>query len=167
MTRKRPGTPRRGFGNLVSALGLIKAEFPSTSIVLFGENLSSQSIGFDYEGVGIVSSPDKMAELYSMATVFIDASDFQGFGRTALEAMACNTACILTNVGGLSEYARHEENCLLVPPGDPQSICNAFRSLVSDTSLSNRIRAQGMEVAKHFSHKIEARKTLDYLESIT
>ena len=43
----RPGTPRRGFGNLVSALKLIKAEFPSTSIVLFGENLSSESIGFE------------------------------------------------------------------------------------------------------------------------
>ena len=163
----RPGTPRRGFGNLVSALHLIKSEFPSTSIMLFGENLSSESIGFEYEGVGVVSSPDKMAELYSMATVFIDASDFQGFGRTALEAMACNTACILTNVGGLSEYARHQENCLLVPPGDPQAICSAFRSLVNDTSLRSRIRSQGMEVAKHFSHKIEARKTLDYLELIT
>lgn len=163
----RPRTPRRGFGTLISALDLIKTEFPSVSIVLFGDNLASHDIGFEYEGVGVVSSPDKMAELYSTATVFIDASDFQGFGRTALEAMACDTACILTNVGGLSEYARHEENCLLVPPGEPQAICDAFRLLIDDRSLCDRIRMRGMEVAQDFSHKVEAKKTLAYLESIT
>lgn len=163
----RPGTPRRGFNNLVRALSLIKSEFPATSIVLFGEDLSSRTIPFEYKGAGVVSSPDEMAELYSLATIFIDASDFQGFGRTALEAMACDTACILTNVGGLSEYARHDENCLLVPPDDSQAICSAFRSLENDTGLADRIRVNGLEVAKHFSHKIEARKTLEYFESIT
>ena len=81
--------------------------------------------------------------------------------------MACDTACILTNVGGLSEYARHDENCLLVPPGDPQAIFRAFCSLENNASLMDRIRKNGLDVSKRFSHKIEARKTLDYFESIT
>lgn len=163
----RPGTPRRGFHNLVEALKLIKSEYPATEIILFGEDLSDHVIPFDYEGVGVISSPDSMAKLYSRSSVFIDASDFQGFGRTALEAMACNVACILTDQGGVSEYAENYENCILVSPGQPQSIFEAFGNIVSDKSLCEKIMVNGLETAKKFCHKREATETATFFKSLT
>ncbi len=162
----RPGTPRRGFSNLVDALTLIKTEYPSTRIILFGEDISDQDIPFEYEGVGVISSSDKMAELYSRATIFIDASDFQGFGRTAIEAMACNVACILTDVGGVSEYAESYENCILVPPKNPHAICQAFGKIDSDIDLYKRILKNGIATAKRFCHKREAMETAAFFKTL-
>ena len=163
----RPGTPRRGFNILIEALRLIKLKYPFVRIVLFGEDLSRQNIPFQYEGFGVISSPDRMAEVYSMSSFFIDASDFQGFGRSGIEAMACKTACILTDVGGVSEYAVHGENCILVPPGDPDSIYKAFEALYNDGDLVQEILKKGLKTAERFSPKYEARETLAYLESLT
>jgi glycosyltransferase involved in cell wall biosynthesis len=162
----RPGTPRRGFSNLIEALGLIKAEYPDTEVILFGQDISDQDIPFDYEGVGVVSSPESMAELYSRATIFIDASDFQGFGRTALEAMACNVACILTEVGGVTEYAVSNENCILVPPCDPRSIFQAFARIVGDTDFYQSMVSSGLGTAQRFGHKREAKETADFFQSL-
>lgn len=163
----RPGTPRRGFLNLIEALTLIKAEYPATEIILFGEDISGHVIPFDYEGVGVISSPDGMAELYSRSSVFIDASDFQGFGRTALEAMACNVACILTDQGGVSEYADNYENCILVSPGDPHAIYEAFGNIIGDVNLREKIMENGLETAKKFCHKREASETATFFKSLT
>jgi O-antigen biosynthesis protein len=106
----RPKTPRRGFGTLIDGLAQIKRDYPTVQIRLFGEDLSRYAIPFAYEGLGIVVRRNDLAKLYSDADIFIDASDFQGFGRPALEAMACQTACVLTSFGGVGEYARDGVN---------------------------------------------------------
>lgn len=162
----RPRTPRRGFGVLIEALSIVKNRHKEVDIILFGDDLSKQNIPFDYIDKGVVSKQSQLAVLYSCSDIFIDASDFQGFGRTALEAMACNTACILTDVGGVNEYARNECNCLLVPPKQPESIVGAVSRLLEDTELMNQIIHGGSETAIDFCHKKEARKTLDYFLSL-
>ncbi len=162
----RPGTPRRGFPTLVKSLSLIKNDFPSTNIILFGEDLAQYEFPFEFLNIGVVSDQNQMATLYSQADIFIDSSDFQGFGRAALEAMACKTACILTEVGGVTEYAKNRVNCLLVPPKNPESIYQAFLDLNSDINFRSRIISGAMSTSRNFCHKQEARNTLKYFQSI-
>jgi glycosyltransferase involved in cell wall biosynthesis len=162
----RPRTARRGFITLNKALELIKISYPNTEIILFGDDLSNYEINYEFENVGIVTSASDMASLHSRADIFIDSSDFQGFGRTALEAMACDCCCILTEVGGVTEYAKNNVNCLLVPPKDPKSIFEAFQSIHQSELLSERIRREAIVTANEFSHKREAINTLSYFEKI-
>ena len=162
----RPGTPRRGFRTLIDALSIIKNKHKKTEIILFGEDLSDQTIPFDFVGKGVISNQNKLAELYSCADIFIDSSDFQGFGRTALEAMACKTACVLTNVGGVTEYAKDQYNCLLVPPKQPEKIAKAVSNLLNDNKLKLKIIDGAYETVKDFSHKEEAKKTLSYFRTL-
>lgn len=162
----RPRTPRRGFTTLNRALELIKVSHPNTEIILFGDDLSNYKINYEFENIGIVTSASEMASLHSRADIFIDSSDFQGFGRTALEAMACDCCCILTEVGGVTEYAKNNVNCLLVPPNDPKSIFSAFQSILQSEPLSERIRRGAITTANDFSHKREAINTLSYFETI-
>jgi glycosyltransferase involved in cell wall biosynthesis len=115
----RPRTPRRGYKYVISALHQVKRERPDAEIILFGDHLQKKSIPFNFTDAGVLSDQNRLAELYSKADVFIDGSDYQGFGRTALEAMACGAACVVTNVGGVTEYAVDGYNCLTVPPREP------------------------------------------------
>ncbi|MFU8833432.1 MAG: glycosyltransferase, partial [Wenzhouxiangella sp.] len=118
MAMARPGTAYRGFPVLVEALSIIRQKYPESEIILFGSrDLADQDIPFAFRDMGVVQDMDRMAEMYSRADVFIDTSDFQGFGRCGLEAMACGAACVLSNAGGVNEYAADGENALLVTPG--------------------------------------------------
>ena len=162
----RPRTPRRGFDTLISALTIVKNQRMDVEVILFGDDLSKHKIPFKYINRGVISDQEELAELYSTADIFIDASDFQGFGRTAIEAMACGSACILTNVGGVNEYAENECNCLLIPPKKPQILAHAIFRLIDDKELRKKIVNAAFETANKFSHKREARNTLAYFKGL-
>ena len=162
----RPRTPRRGFSTLIKALEKVKKLKPDTKIIFFGDNLKSYSIPFDFIDYGVISDQDQLAMLYSKANIFIDSSDFQGFGRTALEAMACGTACILTDTGGVLEYAKNMHNCVLVPPKEPDRIADGILKVLNNHELRSRITANGLITVRDFCHKREARQTFDYIKRL-
>lgn len=161
----RPGTPRRGFPELLRVLGRLKADCPAVEIILFG-TFDEKDVHFAHTNFGFQSNPDAMAKLYSSADIYVDLSHFQGFGRPALESMACGTVPLCTNLGGLGEYARDRENCLLVPPQDEAQAYAALRVLVSDSELRKRLSAKGPESAAPFCHRREACETHAYFERL-
>ncbi len=163
----RPRTPRRGFSHLVEILERLHRKRPDVQIVLFGDRfLASYRLRFPYRDEGVVINQDHLAGLYSEADIFLDTSDFQGFGRCGLEAMACGTACVLTAVGGVGEYAKDGENCLLVPPGERGSFLHAVLRLLDDGGLRTKLASAGLKTAQAFCHKREARETLTFFTEI-
>jgi glycosyltransferase involved in cell wall biosynthesis len=67
-----------------------------------------------------------IADFYSFVDVFVFPSYVEGFGLPPLEAMACGAAIVLTDSGGVREYARDGHNCLLVPAGDVTALADAI-----------------------------------------
>ena len=163
----RPQTRWRGFTPTMESLANVKRQMPNAEIVLFGDRfLRQQSIPFDFRDEGIVANQTRMAELYSEASVFLDGSDFQGFGRCGLEAMACGAACVLTGDGGVNEYAVHDQNALIVPPKRPDLFSEAILTLLGDELLRKRLIEGGLQTAKSFCHKREARETHQFMTSL-
>jgi len=155
-----------GFETTLAALAHVKAIQPEVDIVLFGDRfLNQRLIEFPFLNEGIVTAPNRLAEIYSQATVFLDCSDFQGFGRGGLEAMACATATVLTNVGGVNEYAQHEVNTLLIPPKHPIKAAEAILKLLTQPDLRARLIKAGLTTARKFCHRREARETLILFKS--
>ena len=162
----RPRTPWRGFKSLIAALEKVKDVRPDINICLFGDYLDKYKIPFEYIDRGVISEQDELAQLYSNSDIFVDASEFQGFGRTALEAMACGTSCVVTNVGGVSEYARNGYNCISVPPNDAECLANAILRLAKDHNMREELRKGGLNTVTKFCHKREAKETLQYFKSL-
>lgn len=163
----RPGTAYRGFEMLVETLVQVRARVPRVRIVLFGSrDLLHQELPFEFEDAGVVHDMDRMARLYSSADVFVDTSDFQGFGRCGLEAMACGTACVLSSAGGVREYASDGHNSLLIDPDRPEAFADAIGRLLEDAALRARLVDAGRETAQAFDHKREARETRKYFNAL-
>jgi glycosyltransferase involved in cell wall biosynthesis len=99
--------------------------------------------------------------------VHFDGSDFQAFGLPALEAMACGAVSVLTDAGGVREYARDGENCLLVPPRDVDAAAGAILRLLSDEPLVTRLRDAGFVTSRELSLKRQARDTLAMLDALS
>ncbi|PYK15499.1 MAG: hypothetical protein DME55_13635 [Verrucomicrobia bacterium] len=128
--RSKPGTPfvvcamvrpvseYRSPGLTFEILRRIKREFGQrVEIRMFGLEpndpfLRRQPVDFEYKVLGILDRQG-VAKLMQESSLFIDASTYQAFGRTGLEAMACRCATILPSEGGISEYAVDGVNTLL------------------------------------------------------
>ena len=160
------GKRRRGFKETLAVFTRIHKARPDVELVLFGapRDRLPRFLGFPCTVVGPIEEQQKVAELISSCDVLVDASYWQGFGRPGLEAMACGTACVLTNVGGLHEYVRHEENCLLVPPQNVEAMTQAVLRLLGDESMRERFVAVGIETAQRFSHIVEAKRHMECYE---
>jgi asparagine synthase (glutamine-hydrolysing) len=152
---------RRGFSETVAAFQRVHDARPDVELVFFGADANAMpKLPFPYTNAGRLRDQNKVATLLSSADVLVDASLWQGFGRPGLEAMACGVAPVLSNVGGLREYARDGENCLLVPPGDAPATADAILRLLDETELRTRLSAAGPATARAFSHEIEAQRHL-------
>jgi O-antigen biosynthesis protein len=147
----RPGTPadHRGFSVLVEVFEALHRRNPELRFRVFGSDDQS-AFSHPVEVLGRVE-PKDLPFIYSSSTVFIDTSLQHGFGRTGVEAMACGTACVLSDSGGISEYAQHEGNALVVPVGDVDATVDAVELLLDDRKLRSTLVKAGLSSVRRLS----------------
>jgi len=106
--------------------------------------------------VGFVDDADLPA-LYSMATLFVMPSVYEGFGLPVLEAMACGAPVICSDASSLPEVAG--DAALLAPPADVAGWATALRRALADDALRADLSARGLRRAARFTWAETARQT--------
>jgi glycosyltransferase involved in cell wall biosynthesis len=96
--------------------------------------------------------------LYAAADAFVFPSLFEGFGLPVLEAMACGTPVICSNVSSLPEIAG--DAALLFDPADVSAIADALIRSVSDAGLSAELAQRGLARVAAFTWERTAAETL-------
>jgi glycosyltransferase involved in cell wall biosynthesis len=90
--------------------------------------------------------------LHFLFDVSVLTSVSEGFPNSLVEAMAAGRPIVATNVGGVPDAVRPDENGLLVPPGDPAALAAALQSLLSDANRRQRMGAAGASRARTEFH---------------
>ncbi len=106
--------------------------------------------------VGYVPETQKAA-LLGGATALAFPSLYEGFGFPALEAMACGTPVLTSNVSSLPELVG--DAAVLVDPNDVEAIADGLHRLLCDQALHDRLRAAGLARAAEFDWTRTARAT--------
>jgi glycosyltransferase involved in cell wall biosynthesis len=99
--------------------------------------------------------------LYAQAQAFVLPSLHEGFGLTAVEAMACGTPVVASRAGALPDTTGGAAR--LVDP-DPEAIREALVALLHDDAQRRELRAAGIERAQRFTWERTVRE-LDTLLS--
>jgi len=86
---------------------------------------------------------DALKLYYSAADVFVTTPWYEPFGITPLEAMACGTPVIGSNVGGIKFTVRDGETGYLVPPKDPEALAERLAHLLRHPKLLALLGRQG------------------------
>jgi glycosyltransferase involved in cell wall biosynthesis len=114
-------------------------------------------IGLDQRGLA--------AEVYDQARTFLQPSFVEGFGFTAVEAMACGAALVTTANGGARDYAIDGETALVRPVGDVDALAAALVELVADDALRARLAVAGERHVRRFDWDEGARILEGHLEA--
>lgn len=122
------------------------------------QTAAMEQVAQDVIFTGFVQQRDLPA-VYSGARCFVFPSLYEGFGLPVLEAMACGTPVITSNVSSLPEVAG--DAALLVDPYDTNAIANAMTRLLTDASLHHELRKKGLLRAREFTWKRTAYETLN------
>ncbi len=152
----RPRTPRRAPAETMRVLKSIKDEYgDGVSVTIFGcepDDPLFLALPRDFEFVNRgVLIREEVAGLLRTADIFLDLSEYQAFGRTGLEAMACGCATVLPMNGGTAEYARHRNNALLVDTKNFGEMVGAAKELIEDGDLCRKLSRQGVLTASGYS----------------
>ncbi|MFT5154792.1 MAG: GT2 family glycosyltransferase [Planctomycetota bacterium] len=98
------------------------------------------------------AAQEELAKHISSAFLFVSACEIEGFNFCPLEAMACGVPVVVTDDGGSREYARHDQNAIVVPEwGDPVSLRRAIERGIEDRELRSRLIEGGLKTAWGFT----------------
>ena len=106
--------------------------------------------------------PEELVKVMNRAVALVFPSLWEGFGIPILEAMACGTPVITSNVLPMAEIAG--DGALLVDPMDDQSIAQAMERLVKEEDLRQQLQTAGFANLKKFSQHKMGTTTIDVLK---
>jgi D-inositol-3-phosphate glycosyltransferase len=96
-------------------------------------------------------SQESLPYYYSAADVVVVPSHYESFGMVALEAMACGTPVVASQVGGLAYLVRDGVTGYVVPDGEPDVLANRLVELLINPALSQKMGEEGARLAQSYS----------------
>jgi len=112
--------------------------------------------------LGKVSEEDKIS-LYQKAWVFVNPSLMEGWGITSIEANACGTPVVASNVPGLRDSVNNPHSGYLVPYGNVDIFSQRIIKLIKDDSLRAMFSIEAQYWAKQFDWQKSADKSMELL----
>ncbi|HUF37801.1 MAG TPA: glycosyltransferase [Anaerolineales bacterium] len=109
---------------------------------------------------------DTLPYYYSAADVVVMPSQYESFGMVALEAMACGTPVVASEVGGLAFLVRESETGFLIRGDNPDELCDRLIALITNETLRETMGRRATEVAREYSWQIVGDKVLEVYRSV-
>jgi D-inositol-3-phosphate glycosyltransferase len=104
---------------------------------------------------------------YSAAEMLVMPSHYESFGMVALEAMACGTPVVASQVGGLAFLVQDGITGFVVPDGDPILLADRLEQMILQPELRQRLGQQAAAYAQEYAwSKISARIAQVYEEQL-
>jgi D-inositol-3-phosphate glycosyltransferase len=94
---------------------------------------------------------DTLPYYYSAAEVLVMPSLYESFGMVALEAMACGTPVIASEVGGLGYLVQDGQTGYTIPDSDPAALCDKLSLLLGDSSLRETMGQEASQYALNYA----------------
>ncbi|MDA3130929.1 glycosyltransferase [Aliibacillus thermotolerans] len=167
----------KGLLDLVEAYALYREKDPTAQLHIVGPK--NQAVFFQRLQQKIASlrvedgiffhgakPQTEVAQWMNAADVFVLPSHTEGFGLVAVEAMACGTPVIGTNVGGL-RYLLADQAGEIVPVSQPEPLSQALEKVITDQDYRKSLIEVGRKRAETHDKAVITKKVIDiYQEAL-
>ncbi len=164
--------PRNGLDTILAAMPMILARHPQTRLVVAGDGplrryyeRKAAPLGESVRFLGHVY--EERPAHYGSSDLYVCPTTRASFGITLLEAMACGTPMIVSDIIGFRELVEGGNEAVLVPANQPDAWARAAVELIEDPRRREAMGAAGLSKAERFSWPRIARRVLDVYERVT
>jgi D-inositol-3-phosphate glycosyltransferase len=153
--------PRKGVDNVIRSLSRIQTD-KNVKLVIVGGETDNPGNSLTPEQARLMQiareegvedqliftgrkGRDVLKYYYAAADIFVTTPWYEPFGITPLEAMACGTPVIGSNVGGIKYSVKDGVTGYLVPPKNPQALADKISILVNDDILLSQMQINSIK----------------------
>lgn len=167
---------RKGFGFLLDAFKIVRAEVPQARLLVVGAFDDDDKKPFvEYvrrnriHGVRFIGRvpEEELPRYYHTCDVFCAPSlGYESFGMVLVEAMAAGKPVVASAIPGYTEVVKSGAEGLLVPPGDSQALARAIIHLLNNPQLREWMGEMGRRKAARYSWRQIASEVLEYYQEV-
>jgi phosphatidylinositol alpha-mannosyltransferase len=163
--------PRNGLETVLAAVPRILKRYPDMQLVVAGDGplrryyerrakLVSQHVRF----IGRVD--EERPELYGSADLYVCPTTKASFGITLLEAMACGTPILGSDITGFRELVNGGREAILVPVGDAKAWAERVIELIASPERRAAMASAGLEKSIEYRWPRVAERVLEVYEKV-
>jgi glycosyltransferase involved in cell wall biosynthesis len=158
--------------HLLKAFAIVLHKFPEAELVVVGEGDNrpelekltySLNISNKVKFTGFVSEEEKVRLMQEVWYV-VNPSSKEGWGLTVIEANACGTPVIASNVPGLRDAVRENETGLFYEYGNIEMLAEKMLRMLNDSELRQRLSNEAYTWSMNFNWEAVAQKTVELLQ---
>jgi phosphatidylinositol alpha-mannosyltransferase len=166
---------RKGLDVLLRAMPEVVSRFPEARLTVVGKGpMEAESRRLAHE-LGLRSrvefkgyaANNDLPAFYAAADVYCSpALGGEAFGIVLLEALACGTSVVASDITGYNEVVTHGETGLLCPPNDPAALARTLIEMLSRADLREKFRTAGLKKAEELSWPRIAEQVEEYYREL-
>ena len=144
---------------LIDIYQLSRQKGDKLNFIIAGDGQARKELQKQMSGAIFLGAVDhaELSRLYASSDVFLFPSDTESYGNVLIEAMASGCPSVASEVGGHTDFVKHEKNALLCSPDDAAGFLSAVHRLLNEKELRERIIQNGIE----FSHSLKWNPLVD------
>ena len=175
--------PLKGIDTLIDALAILRQQGLEICLSVIGGDPdgSEQEISIEMARLQAIREKAGMQDMvaflgkrnqdtlpyyYSAAEAVVVPSHYESFGMVALEAMACGTPVVASQVGGLAFLVQDNKTGFTVPVDEPAALADKLAILMTDHALRARMGAQAAEFAREYAWQNIASRMLKVYDEV-
>jgi glycosyltransferase involved in cell wall biosynthesis len=163
--------PEKRVGDIIKALKLVRVKYNMIGLIIVGEGSERsrlQKLVRTMEltpWIQFLGARSDAPGLMRSAQAFVQASAYEGYGRTFIEAALAQVPIIATPVGIIGSVLKDKEDVLVVPVKDPVAIARSIGALIEDNALRHSLPVHAeMAVLEHLKeHRDIPRRFAEHL----
>jgi glycosyltransferase involved in cell wall biosynthesis len=110
---------------------------------------------------------DELAQYYSFASCLCNPSRWEGFGIVFIEALACESVVVTSDIAPMNEYIRHMDNGLLVKDYEsPEALAEVIKLGCGNEEIRGRIKKNARKSVERFEQRRIDNLEANYYERI-
>jgi len=163
---------QKGYEYMLNAVNEVFREHEDYVLTIIGTGVLEDQLKRQVETLGMkdrveflgTQPRDRIADFLNESQIFVMSSVTEGFPKALLEAIACGTPVVVTDVGSCREMAQNAG--LVVMPRDVKALADAITRLINDSALWERFSSQGPKIAKEYDWSFVAQKVYGEYEKL-
>lgn len=166
--------PIKGMDLVVPALAEVLKVHPDTLLLVVGDGSLRASMEQQAVELGCADHirfvgrqpQEELPQWYGQMDIVLMPSRSEGFGLTAIEAMACGCVMVASDTGGLPEVVRDGICGLLHRTEDVTDMASKISTLIGDPALYTKLRAQSLVEVEKYSFERYAALMNDFYNKL-